>query len=439
MAGAAALLLIALAAGCSDGSGDTAEPAPRAGGPEVDVVLTSGARLGASAPAQPVLVLGDALVALGQGAVEPGHADPLVRSTDGGRTWSPPVTPEDDPGDPSLWGIHAIDGLALLASGGEHHNGDAPPTIWVSHDDGATFSVAAGVGDGVSGGGVRSVVGVDGHLLGLGAVRATPGGPFLPATWISTDRGLTWTRSEHPELALAGWFSPSVVVSGGAVLVKADRALVRSADGGRTWDLVAFPGADDEATIVGLEAAGDVVLATGLVPGAPTFNGEWAATYLTTDAGTTWRPAERLPPVPDRNGSGTVLGPLGSVQTVDGDLIARASTNANNEYSVSYLLRSADGGSTWSVADPGVTCRGEEAPAGLGPVAVTGDLAVATYGCSDGRPARLLASTDGGRTWDEVRDERFADRQLGTPFPSGEGRISLLAGRGAVVHVALPR
>jgi len=442
-----ALALVATTVGACSSRGDedggpastTTGAAPRV---EVEVVPAGGARLSTHASVLPVLVLDGALVAVGDGAVAPGRADPLLRSTDDGRTWTVPRTPDADPGDLSTWSLHEVDGLGILAGGVSTTLAPPQPVLWVSDDDGATFTAGAGVADGAVGGTVREVVALDDRLVALGDVQVDGSPVARPATWTSTDRGRTWVRTlpgdggpGGPE----GGGAAALVLVGGRLLAPTGDGIVASDDAGRTWEPIDVPTAPGHRIVDLLSDGGVVVVTTSNSYSDPVET----AMLSSTDAGTTWRRSAPLPGVRDRDGTGTTLNAPSDLHRLPtGDLVATTSTAEDYDRYLPYVLRSTDEGRTWEVADLGQDCPSYEASARLSPLATAGPLLVAVYECVSRRRAQLLASVDGGRTWTEARHPALRAIRVGAPFTSGDGRVSVLGGDGthrSVVHLTVRR
>lgn len=185
-------------------------------------------------------------------------------------------------------------------------------------------------------------------------------GIFQPLAGWSLDGGLTWQgRSfyiENNEGSLR-----SVAPSGGAVLASAvvwdgTGAVVRSADGGATWDVVLRTA----EALVGLDAAGLAAVAVGIQ----------GAAFASVDGGLTWTRGA--------TGSGAVLSAV--------DLLPGGIAVAVGEGGA--VLRSEDGGLAWAAMASATTqpLHGVQ-------------FATPSLGWAAGASGALVRTTDGGRTW----------------------------------------
>ena len=329
-----------------------------------------------------------------------GGGGTIVRSTDGGATWTLAASGTDE-GLAAVWGL----GRDLLAVG----DGG---TIVRSSDLGATWAKVAGGGDGylidVSGGPHEALIVADDG----GVLR-------------SVDGGASWTR--RPSGA-AGLMAVCDLGTGEAFAAGDSSAILRSADGGLSWAPVHGGGTDEYSAIT---SDGHTVLVTGE-----------KGLVRSTDHGRTWV-----------GGAATLE--LRSLRFVGGDLLAIANTSIGAS---SELLRSTDGGATfgatpWAGPESGLasgpggavyavgmagqisvsTDAGhhfvERTPAARVDLqAIAGSGAVLIAAGSDGK---ILRSTDRGGHWTaiETGTPQFLATLLATPsgdlFASGEGGLVL--------------
>jgi hypothetical protein len=241
------------ACGLSDPSRDASADARAAYDDHPDVVVArKTAARNVYFPAVAKLGNGELLVAYYD---SPEHVSPdgriaLVRSRDGGRTWSVPHiavdTPLDDR-DPSV--AVTRNGRVLLSYFTRTGDEAAPGAVFVvrSDDNGETWSAPAPVDAPLAGAATsaRIVEMANGDLLipiyGVAAGQATSRAAIVR----SRDGGLTWPRDQAVEIGATPGISfqePALAVIDGRVLAvmrtdAADNAAyeTHSIDGGRTW------------------------------------------------------------------------------------------------------------------------------------------------------------------------------------------------------------
>jgi photosystem II stability/assembly factor-like uncharacterized protein len=138
-------------------------------------------------------------------------------------------------------------------------------------------------------------------------------------------------------------------------------AIIATADGGRTWTEQYRGPADIRGLVFADERDGWAVAA--------------AALLRTTDGGATWAPAGE----PD----GRVLASVDFVSPTQGWGIAVPPAGAPDALPLGTVVRTTDGGATWSVV----------APDAANSLCVSGGSLIAGAG------SRVLRSTDGGGTW----------------------------------------
>jgi photosystem II stability/assembly factor-like uncharacterized protein len=284
------------------------------------------------------------------------------------------------------------------------------------------------------------------------AVAALPVAPSqkAPVTWEPQPSGVTVRlRGVSAVSSTVAWASGA----GGTVL--------RTTDGGRTWQRRAVPGADglDFRDVDALGATTAVVLSIGPGEGSRIYRteddgGTWEERFrnadpkaffdaiafgdaehgvafsdsvdgrfvvrTTADGGRTWNsvPPERLPPALPEEGafaaSGTNVAMLGSDRIWIGT-------------SKSRVLRSADGGRTWSVhATPVATGQAT----GIFSIAFRDDsngvVVGGNYEQEDDARDNLAVTDDGGRTWVRPSGAGLSGFRSVVAWLPGRGR-SLLA------------
>ncbi|HYE94807.1 MAG TPA: hypothetical protein VD962_01250 [Rubricoccaceae bacterium] len=303
-----------------------------------------------------------------------GTLDGVFTSANSGATWTP-----------SGIGGHSV---GALAASGTRLAAATTGALWTS-PDGATWTQAAALG------GVEALA-----ASGNGAVwAATPGGLYR-----STDGGQTWPAAPS---FFEGQPIHDVAASGLTVLAIVNRVPHRSTDGGQTW--AEIPDG------LGLRHAQDAISAGGAL--AVATNG--AGPFRSTDGGQTWTlwtdgidPLTGREFVADPTAGWIVLSthnriyrtaldgsapwtplafpgdrPIGLA--FDGGLLF-ASVSLPDPGSPGRLLRSADGGQTWTVAfeEPGSFVGSPEAGGGIVALPI-GSFTAPT----------LRVSADGGQTW----------------------------------------
>lgn len=349
----------------------------------------------------------------------------LLRSTDGGRTWSESGWaasrpyykagafawdgPYFDPTDPAL--------AYLLAAG-----------LFVSHDRGATWTQAS-VGGEIE---RLRVSPVDGRLIASG-----PEGMF-----VSHDHGSSW--SHLPEHGRSGPPDSTLVVAlsttqADVAFVGGARGLWRTSDGGETWKASSLGIHRLYSNSVAVSADGATIYAN--VPGEGVFGGR--------AGGTLWR----------RNNRGLALDRASDFATHS--ILATDSEHAERVWRINRhgIYRSDDRAANWrQVSTPsygptggGFALAGDRLMIGSGPVALTEDggatwqlldipfAPISSLAFDSGNPDRLYATTrrgllrsaDRGHTWAALGDGLPHLPGGSSPgiwsHPSRSGEIYLLA------------
>ena len=297
------------------------------------------------------------------------HPSTLERSDDGGRTWrqvlEAVVAVAAQPGRPDH--LEAIQVPDLNA-------GEGPPSLLVSEDSGRTWGSSA------------SLPFTPEYSPRL--VLDRDGGAFV----IARDRSL-WKRSPA-----SGWQEvlPGAFAHGSSVTVAPsdpDRVylldgnrLLRSSDGGSTFEPTSPPELHWDSSVVPAGSDGST-LTTGR--------------YTSEDDGETWFEDPAWP-----DGTESVLVRVG--ETI------LATTPSWGSFDQPSLLRSDDGGKSWSASGPGD---------GLSLLAPSTEGATLVLHRSASRfEAALFRSDDSGRTWNEV--SRSSDAPLhGGSFLSLDARV----------------
>jgi hypothetical protein len=208
----------------------------------------------------------------------------------------------------TLGGVARLgDGWFALGSGGRPEGGDELRfEIRVFRSpDGRSWSAVEATGLEVQGD-VSGLVATDDGLVGVGSLRPDrrPAlGPFRPVAWHSRD-GEHWTTVPLPvDNGQEGWLAGAAAVGDEVLAVGAagDRgALWSSSDGGVTWSREERAGIRETGGLVSIAAQGDTLVVSGSAP----YRGEEAeasaeaerVVVRSTDGGQTWSPTSRPPP-----------------------------------------------------------------------------------------------------------------------------------------------
>jgi photosystem II stability/assembly factor-like uncharacterized protein len=205
-----------------------------------------------------------------------------------------------------------------------------------------------------------------------------PTGPFSPAIVRSTDGGSTWQTASIPPgtLGIGDVACPSTTEC-----IAVGASLLVSQDGGATWATTTVPGGTGPLRTISCVSATNCI-AIGSNPQGLSDNNAAALAIESTDGGNTWN-SLTLPP-----GTATVdqISCSTTAQCVAGGLSATADGKAP-------LYQSSDGGTTWSAV--------ASAPSAISEIA--GISCPATHQCAMvgrqiDRKAATAASSDLG-TW----------------------------------------
>ncbi len=302
----------------------------------------------------------------------------LVRTTDGGRTWSGIPAPTEKLGQPGA--TNGQQGLAHLRFADDNDGYAYGDSLWVTHDGGATWAKSTLPGSGSRY--VDQLAAYNGYvyllLVPVGTAPQTSGqlyrSPVGNESWTSV---LTIPSAVPAAITLAVHGDDVWVDSPGQ---NQTATLYRSTDDGASWAQSNAPCTGDLA--VG-PSASYMGIACVLSAGAGQAK---KAFYLSTDGGQTFTKTPADPPL----GGTSVLGAI--AQT--GDLVVAASSGA------SFLYASFDGGVSWQTVLDSAT--GGQSWHDLGfttpqqGVAIEGDPAISSA------PAQLWLTRDGGRTWQPI-------------------------------------
>jgi photosystem II stability/assembly factor-like uncharacterized protein len=219
-----------------------------------------------------------------------------------------------------------------------------------------------------------------------GAIARLDGGGSLR----TLDRGRTWKRFR--ERFDADFATPRIALGVRTALVR-DRTtlnLVATVDGGRTWRERASPCAQAVASSAVIDlvtpSAGWIVCL-----GEPGAGNQAKAVFRTTDSGRSWRPGAAVIDYPRRG----IHGGLDGYGYPEGVAFARDGFGILWE-SRGTLYVTGDGGTRWR-AEPDIARP--EIDFGRGAASFTGGRGLVLLGRGGRRPARLLATADGGRSW----------------------------------------
>ncbi len=254
--------------------------------------------------------------------------DEVSRSTDAGHTWEPlpdapglvlglALLPTADDGSVLVAGLHRL-GVARL-------DGDD----WSVANDGLRASLLTGLvpSPGFADDQTLFGISIDEGLLA------------------SRDAGVTWTRRwpEDAEPAIT-----ALVASGSVLLASAGDRLMRSVDGGDSWETLPPDSAPPFRLVVPLPAGGPGI---GLVgAGDATLDGRHVvAVGLSEDGGTRWQPGGALAAA--EAGWSLEVGALAASPGYwqDRTLFARGVETRADGRTITRLWRSTDGGRSWSV------------------------------------------------------------------------------------------
>jgi photosystem II stability/assembly factor-like uncharacterized protein len=344
-----------------------------------------------------------------------GEPEGLFKSTDDGRTWSQLSTLS---GRPFMIGIDPASPSTVYAG---TFIGEANATHLIRSDDGGFFWLDLSAADSLYG-----------YEFGIWFDTATvPSTVYVlghSAAWRSTDRGETWTPVGAGERQADAATNPvlSSTFSGlsGDILapqvrVLRDRvleALWNSLEGHLTVYSIEFKPYSPvmyAATSVGIVRAGAglgsgpesgmwslILGAAGessvvVAPSSPVTVYAWnsAGLFRSLDSGTNWT---------RRAGAGLISVPAGT-ETVHGKLILVGGDSPDTLFAVTdRLLRSTDGGDTWSPVLEGMSATNSYAT-------IVEDRKDPSVLFASTDSCQILKSTDTGATWAPMAPEQWVD------------------------------
>jgi photosystem II stability/assembly factor-like uncharacterized protein len=361
-------------------------------------------RLGGGLPASHVRRL---VIAPGSGSpiYAMTYRDGIFRSTDGGASWTaangglPDLLATNalavDPTSPST--LYA--GLTNLSNGG----------VFKSTDRGASWARAPGSFQQFFIVRVRTHANAPGIVwagtLDAGVLRSTDGG----STWSAQNEGLTNPRIRELEVAP----SSSLVLYAGT-----DAGVFRSLNGGANWEPAneglpePVEGLPEPVTALAVDPASSSTLYAGSIDGVSPY-----AIYKSVNAGSTWTSVKA--------GLSTYVGALAAVPGTPTTVYAGLSDGGG-------LLKSVDGGATWSpLAVEGLAGTSITSLA-LDPGTPATIYAVSAY--TGGRPGSLplpgsvFKSVDGGLRWMRILETLDPIRIAVNPFSPNEVYLSKVGG-----------
>jgi len=338
----------------------------------------------------------------GQIAFSPNFArDQLVlndgrwRSTDGGQSWQPAAAglePNQGVRDLFFSPTFASDQTVYVVLSQEF---DQPLKLQRSVDAGRTWQSLSG--------------GLPANFE-LAAATVLPGGELYltgktdQQPFVVASQSLTWGR---PTLDLNQLDLQALAVApdGALFVANSTAGVLKSTDGGRTWQDTNFPARADETRVAQLAIAnnGTLFAATGTI------------IERSTNGGQSWTYLANLP-------AGFEVMALAVSPNFAPDGIVLAGGN----YASKQILRSADGGQTWQVVYDGATVEGAS---DIGGIAFSPNFAGDKTAYAWLQYGGLLRSTDSGQSWNLVpNDKSNAVAQTLAVSPAGRLYLGALHG-----------
>lgn len=220
----------------------------------------------------------------------------------------------------------------------------------------------------------------------------------------STDAGQTWTQVySEPFATLGAWLQSPVFLDANVGLVAAGQYVLRTADGGLTWNRITHGQAESVSRLASL--GGSNVVGAAFVSG-----GNSGRMLRSADGGLTWTAGSAL------TGWLQYLGAMSFMNANTG--IARIGASSGQ----TYLARTTDGGVTWALLTLTTT---------------TGSYLDAAVLSSDGTGVvttgngEMLRTADGGATWQAVNSGTTQPLRAGASPAAG---VFVLVGDGGVLR-----
>lgn len=216
---------------------------------------------------------------------------------------------------------------------------------WRSTDYGATWTLM-NAGSGCPGRyGQSSVVLSDGSILLMGGLAGYENVTMFNDTWQSADYGKTWTLVNASPGWSARYFSASVAMPDGTVVLMGGRDesdtlkndVWQSEDNGRTWTLVnANAGWSERSVHTAVAMPDGSLILMGGWDDISALNDTWKS----VDSGKTWTLVNASPGWPARQAPVSVVMPDGSILLMGG--------NTDDDNYLNDMWRSTDSGAIWT-------------------------------------------------------------------------------------------
>jgi hypothetical protein len=319
---------------------------------------------------------GSSLIAVGHDTSGPDENAAVWTSTDGIRWKRVSSDGLTGPGDQDLNGI-AMLGPDVIGVGSNTSGGTADAAVWISHDDGASWSRVSDPGLVVPGDQVmRRVIAAPTGLVALGYTDA--GGGRDAAVWTSTD-GERWTPvpstgfdgAGDQEMLGAATFGDEVIAVGYSATEAGDLDAAVWTESEGVWSRVTSDplGGPSDQQMTSVLTTGSGLVAVGY----DTSGGDHDAAVWTAANGTTWK---RVPPEGFARGSEQQMYAL---TQVGGTLVAAGTSETSSGDRNAAIWLSPDG-SSWSQVpgtDPSMTALVGPAEQRVKSLVVFDDLLVA--------------------------------------------------------------
>lgn len=305
-------------------------------------------------------------------------------TADGGVTWSPPVTVT------TLAAASESQGVAVRFADSQH-GWVSGPGLFATADGGQTWQPAAVTGT------VEPVAPAGGTAWALdypcgndqACAPTLIESPVAPERWAPAGVQPTLPAAPATLLRVSARIAFIVTVGGRALWFKTQ-------DGGATWRPVTNPCGGDLADAPASLDGRTIWVACGVEPSA---GSELKQVFVSSDGGTTWQLRAQTADL-----SGPAVGTLTQGGYVN-DLQVASESVGLMALSRGGLLRTADGGRTWSQVDLPATTFGDLVPLLWVLDASHAWVGTGSGGYPEGSPG-LFRSTDGGLAWSQVSTSR---------------------------------